>query len=181
MRKIVLLLIVFVMTGYSRAQDVKTEVQSSATIYDSKENSDSVPSVYAINGKFERVMVVRLKNKTDLLSGIEKAVRENNIKNAVILAGIGSVTSYHYHVVGNTGFPPKNIFIENQSAPADIASMNGYIIDGRVHAHAAFANADKSFGGHLEPGTSVFTFAIVTIGVLSDSTDLSHVDDWNYR
>jgi predicted DNA-binding protein with PD1-like motif len=59
--------------------------------------------------------------------------------------------------------------------------MNGYVIDGRVHAHITFADADKAFGGHLEPGTSVFTFAVVTVGVFKDGIDLSRVDDKNYR
>jgi hypothetical protein len=43
------------------------------------------------------------------------------------------------------------------------------------------ANPDKAFGGHLEPGTEVFTFAVVTIGVLNDKADLSRVDDKTYR
>jgi len=59
--------------------------------------------------------------------------------------------------------------------------MNGYVINGRVHAHATFANPDKAFGSHLERGTEVFTFAVVTLGVLNDQTDLSRVDDKNYR
>jgi predicted DNA-binding protein with PD1-like motif len=59
--------------------------------------------------------------------------------------------------------------------------MNGYIINGAIHAHITLANPDKAFGGHLEPGTNVFTFAIVTIGVLNDSIDLSRVDDKTYR
>jgi len=34
---------------------------------------------------------------------------------------------------------------------------------------------------HLEPDTTVFTFAGVTLGVLDDAVDLSAVDDENYR
>jgi predicted DNA-binding protein with PD1-like motif len=59
--------------------------------------------------------------------------------------------------------------------------MNGYIINGKVHAHMTMATPDKAFGGHLEPGTTVFTFAIVTIGVLNQNADLSRVDDKTYR
>ena len=59
--------------------------------------------------------------------------------------------------------------------------MNGYVIDGKLHAHITLANPDKAFGGHLEPGTTVFTFAIVTLGVLGDETDLRQVDDKSYR
>jgi len=39
---------------------------------------------------------------------------------------------------------------------------------------------DKAMAGHLEPGTTVFTFAIITIGVMND-TDLARVDDKTYR
>ena len=58
--------------------------------------------------------------------------------------------------------------------------MNGYVINGKVHAHMVLGTPDKAIAGHLEPGTEVFTFAIVTIGVMSD-TDLSRVDDKSYR
>jgi hypothetical protein len=59
--------------------------------------------------------------------------------------------------------------------------MNGYVIDGRIHAHMTMANAEHAFGGHLEPGTEVFTFAIVTVGVFDDGVDLSRCDDKTYR
>jgi len=59
--------------------------------------------------------------------------------------------------------------------------MNGYIIDGRVHAHVTLTNEDGAFGGHLEEGTTIFTFAIVTIGIFKDGIDLSRVDDKTYR
>jgi hypothetical protein len=34
--------------------------------------------------------------------------------------------------------------------------------------------------GHLEPGTEVFTFVVVTIGVMNE-VDLGRVDDKTYR
>ena len=43
------------------------------------------------------------------------------------------------------------------------------------------ANADRSFGGHLEPGTKVFTFAVVTVGVFKNGIDLNRLDDKTYR
>ena len=58
---------------------------------------------------------------------------------------------------------------------------NGYILDGVVHAHITFANPQKAMGGHLEPGTRVFTFAIVTLGVLDDTTSLKRFDDKDWR
>jgi hypothetical protein len=43
------------------------------------------------------------------------------------------------------------------------------------------ATPEKAFGGHLEPGTTVFTFAIVTVGVMKDGVDFTHLDDKTYR
>src|SRR5262249_7112456 len=121
------------------------------------------------------------KFDTDLLAGLERMVKEEKIRNAVILAGAGSVRGYHIHQVSNRDFPSKNMFVKNPSAPADLIGMNGYIMDRRNHAHVTLANPEHAFGGHLEPGTPVFTFAIVTIGVLRDGADLSHLDDKAYR
>jgi predicted DNA-binding protein with PD1-like motif len=112
---------------------------------------------------------------------MEKMVKEQKIRNAVILSGAGSVCGYHVHQVSNRDFPSKNMFVKDPSAPADLISMNGYIMDGKIHAHVTLANPDHAFGGHLEPGTPVFTFAIVTVGILKDGADLSHLDDKTYR
>jgi len=164
------------------AQLSRREITNTTTPeQDSKANSDSVPDVYAINGQFERIVVLRFKYQTDLLAGLNKMVKEQKIRNAVILAGAGSLRGYHIHSVSNRTFPSKNIFVKDPTAPADLVSMNGYVMDGRVHAHVSLAYDDKALGGHLEPGTEVFTFAIVTLGVFRDGIDLSKLDDKNYR
>jgi predicted DNA-binding protein with PD1-like motif len=183
MKKILIVLALFVMCfNISNAQETRREVTNTTTKYDdSKPNSDSVPDVYDLDGKFDKIIIFRLKYKADLLAGLKKIVEDKKIKNAVILSGIGSVRGYQYHTVSNRTFPSKNIFVKNPTAPADITSMNGYIINGRVHCHISFTNPDKEFGGHLEPGTEVFTFAIVTVGVLSDNVDLTNIDNKNYR
>lgn len=178
-----MLLALMLLAGVARlaAQDTRTETTSPPNAADARPNSDQVPAVYAIDGKLPRIVVLRFKYQTDLLAGLEQAVREQKIRQAVILAGIGSVRSYHYHAVSNREFPSKNIFVRNPAKPADIAAMNGYVVDGRVHAHVVFSDENQAFGGHLESGTSVFTFAIVTLGVLDDATKFEHLDDKNYR
>jgi predicted DNA-binding protein with PD1-like motif len=77
--------------------------------------------------------------------------------------------------------PEEDARPNSDSVPADITNMNGYIIDGRVHVHITLASEEGAFGGHLEEGTHVFTFAIVTIGVFKEGIDLSRVDDKTYR
>jgi len=147
---------------------------------DAKPNSDKVPDVYAITGHFDRVVVLRFKYKTDLLAGLQKMVKQENIRNGVILSAMGSVRGYQVHVVSNRTLPSQDTYIKNPTQPADLISMNGYVINGRVHPHITLALPDKVIGGHLEPGTEVFTFAVVTIGVMND-VDFQHLDDKTYR
>ena len=177
------LIIIIVLAGALSAQETRREIVNAAPTpaLDAKPNSDKVPDVYAIKGQFDRILVLRFKYNADLLAGIEKMVKDEKIKNAVILAGAGSVTGYQVHQVSNRTFPSKNMFVKDPTAPADVISMNGYIIDGKIHAHMTMATPDKAFGGHLEPGTTVFTFGIVTIGVMSDGVDFTHLDDKTYR
>ena len=176
---------VFILLGFAGimpAQPTQTVVTKATTpADDSKANSDKVPDVYAISGQFERVLVLRFKYQADLLAGLESMVKQNKIRNGVILAGAGSVRNYHIHSVSNRTFPSKNTYTKDPTAPADIVSMNGYIMNGVIHAHMTMTTADKAFGGHLEPGTNVFTFAIVTLGVFADGVDLSRIDDKTYR
>ena len=168
--------------GTAPAQVTKKEITKATTPYDdSKPNSDKVPDVVAFDGSFTRTVILRFKFQADLLAGLEDMVKQQKIRNAVIVAGIGSVRNYHIHSVSNREFPSKNVFIEDKSTPADIVSINGYVIGGRIHAHMTLVDGEKAWGGHIEPGNSVFTFAIVTLGVLPDDMDLSKLDDKTWR
>ncbi len=166
----------------SIAQETRIEKTNHTTeALDSKENSEAVPKAYGIRGDFKEIVVARVKFKTDMLEGLEQVVREYGIENAVILSGAGSVRGYHVHQVINRDFPSKNMYVKNPVAPADLISANGYVINGRIHCHITLADPDKSFGGHLEYGTEVFTFAIITFGVLEDDVNLENVDNKHYR
>lgn len=159
----------------------QTEITRPATPHDAKSNDPRVPEAMATSGAFKRIFVFRFKYQADLLAGIEALVQEHKIDNAVILSGIGSVRNYHLHAVSNREFPSKNIFTKDSSAPADLVSVNGYVFGGRVHAHATLADSDRALGGHLEPGTHVFTFAIITLAELTEEADVSRFDDKTYR
>src|SRR5882762_3408153 len=139
-----------------------------------------VPAVQTIQSPVSRVVIVRLKNKTDMLEGLKQAVAREKIKNAVIISGFGSVTSYQVHVVENTTFPPKDKFTK-ESGPFDILTVSWMVLNGKVHPHITLSSPQKTTGGHLEPGTSVFTFATVTIGILADSADLTRLDDYTWH
>lgn len=147
---------------------------------DTKANSPSVPDAYALTGHFDRVVVIRLKNGANLLEGMKKVVAEQHIQNGVILSAIGSLRGYEVHSVSNRDLPTQDTIVANPTQPADLVSMNGYVIKGRVHAHMTITTPDKVIAGHVEEHNEVFTYAIVTIGVMND-TNLDKIDDKGYR
>jgi len=153
---------------------------SAAPAGSTSDNETAASAVHTVSSHFSRVVVVRLRNDADLLEGLKTAVAQERIKNAVILSGAGSLTSYHVHVVSNTVFPPTNAFFKG-TGPYDLLTTTGYIVDGRVHAHISFSDTQKTLGGHLEPGTRVFTFAILTLGVLEEPASLQRFDDYTWR
>lgn len=142
---------------------------------------DTVPSVYTVSSEVKRIVVVRLKNKTDLLEGLNEAVQKEGIKNGVILHGIGSVISYNIHSVAETTeFPTVNAFVEEEG-PYDVLDVNGFIFNGRVHAHITLSDLNTTIGGHIEPGTLAYTFLIISIGVLDDGLDMVQFDNWRWK
>ena len=148
---------------------------------DLRPNDPKVPDAYALTGKFDRIVVMRMKYKSDLLHGMEALVKKENIRNGVILSGIGSLRGYSVHNVASRDYPAADVFTKDPDMPADLIGMNGLIVDGKIHAHIMMGIGDKAlaYAGHLEPGSEVLTYAIVTVGVLDKS--LGRVDDATYR
>jgi predicted DNA-binding protein with PD1-like motif len=142
--------------------------------------ADQAPAVHTIPSPVERAVVVRLKNKTDILDGLKEAIAREKIKNAVIISGFGSVSAYHIHVVNNTAAPYKDVYTKG-TGPFDVLTVSGMVIDGRIHAHITLADTKKTTGGHIEPGTTVLTFTTITLGVMRDSASLARIDDPEWR
>ena len=181
-RKITGALVMMMAASMVCAQETRRTERNPSTnpADDSKANSSAVPDAYALVGHFDRIVVIRLKYKANLLEGMKKIVQEQHIQNGVILSGAGSLRGYEIHTVSNRDMPSEDTFVKNPTQPVDLVSMNGYVIHGRIHAHMTIATPDRVIAGHVEEGNEVFTFAIITIGVMN-GTDLSKVDDKTYR
>lgn len=173
--------ILFCLSSMGMGQQTRREIPAPVSPVDARANTRDVPDVQSIPTQFERVLVLRFKYDTDLLGGLEQAVKANRIRNGVILNAFGSVRNYQVHQVSNRTLPVKNVFVKDPSGSADIAAMSGFVLNGRVHPHITLSGPDHAFGGHLEPGTNVFTFAVVTIGVLPDALELDHLDNKDHR
>ncbi|GHV46520.1 hypothetical protein AGMMS49546_34680 [Spirochaetia bacterium] len=118
----------------------------------------------------QNLVFLRLNPGDDLLTAIREAVEKNGVRNAVILSGVGSVISHSYHVVASSVNPPRNEFVKGDR-PADIVNIDGFIINGRVHAHIIFSDTNIAYGGHLELGVEVLTFAILTLAEVDANFD----------
>ena len=107
-----------------------------------------------------RFVALRLDPGEDVLLSLGAVVKEQEIQNAAILSGVGSLDRYHVHVVKTTNMPPGNTFVQGEG-PFDILTITGLVVDGEVHAHITFSNPELAMGGHLEEGCRVLTFAVV--------------------
>jgi predicted DNA-binding protein with PD1-like motif len=180
--RVVLLGLLLTTAAASPAQETRQTVTNPSPDPrdDSKPNSPSVPGAYAVVGHFDRIVIIRVKPGEDLLAGMTKEVKELKIQNGVILSAIGSMRGFAVHQVTNRKLPTQNTIEKNPTQPVDLVSMNGYVINGRIHAHMTVATPDRVIGGHLETGTEVYTYGIVTIGVMN-ATNLDKIDDKGYR
>ena len=105
------------------------------------------------------MLLIRMDTGDDILESLRAAVAQHGIKNGVILGEIGSILSYHVHIVDTTSLPPHDVFLKGDG-PFDILSLNGLILDGRVHAHITFSDSEKAMGGHLEEGCRILSFSV---------------------
>ncbi|MBQ6373166.1 MAG: DNA-binding protein [Clostridia bacterium] len=125
------------------------------------------------SSQIKRLVLVRLNPGDDILLALRKAVKDEQIHNGLIMEGVGSVISHHYHVVSSSVNPPEEIYTK-ASAPADIVNINGMVLEDRVHAHITFSNDKVAYGGHLEEGVIVLTFSAIVIAEIE--ADLANYD-----
>ena len=118
--------------------------------------------MYAESTKLGRLVMVRLDSGDDILQAIRAAVAQEAIRNGVILGALGSINSFHIHIVETPNLPPRDVFLKGDG-PYDILSLNGVVLDGRIHAHITFSNTEKAMGGHLEEGCRTLSFGVVTL------------------
>ena len=121
-----------------------------------------------------RTIMIRVAPGEDLLAELENAVKTHGVQNGAFVSGAGSLRSWHYHVVSSRELPPENAFVKGETA-VDIVAITGFVLGGRVHAHITMTDDKIAFGGHLEPGCEVLTFAMVALAE-TPAEDLSQWD-----
>jgi len=99
----------------------------------------------------------RLKPGEDLKEGIEKHIKEKNIKAGWIATCVGSLTDYAIRFAnmpdGNTG-----------QGHFEIVNLVGTVSINGSHLHLSISDSTgKTIGGHLMPGCKIYTTAEIVI------------------
>jgi uncharacterized protein len=109
------------------------------------------------------VTIISIKRGEMLLETIKSALKENNIKNGVVVSGIGTLKSCTMHHVEHCEFPPS-LKLFTIKKPLELTSISGIIADSEPHLHIVLSYADKeTYSGHLEDNSEVLYLAEVAI------------------
>jgi uncharacterized protein len=115
------------------------------------------------------MVFVSLHHGDDVLQSLRRAIEELDLRDGVVLTGVGSLTAGHFHVIASNNYPPGDTFITLEG-PLEIAQIGGIIAGGEPHLHLTLFDRDhKAWGGHLEPGCRVLTLCELSIRRLEDA------------
>ena len=112
---------------------------------------------------FGKVHTLRLDAGDYLLESIEQFIKDEDIKNAVVVSGIGTLDYCVLHMVMTTGYPAVEHFERWEDKPLELSSLSGVIADGHPHLHTVVSDHKVAFSGHVEPGCRILYLGEVVI------------------
>ncbi|MDO4378114.1 MAG: DNA-binding protein [Erysipelotrichia bacterium] len=116
-------------------------------------------------------LAVRLKKGQDLKKEIEKIIRENKVKAAVVISAVGCLDNLCIRLAGGKTFLEKKQDYE-------IVSLMGTICKDGSHLHIAVSDANgKTYGGHLCYNCIVNTTCELVLACIDAEYDFSRVYD----
>jgi predicted DNA-binding protein with PD1-like motif len=137
---------------------------------------------YHASGRFGKLVPVRLRRGTDLMSGLKQVCEEYGIKYGAILAGIGSLQKMTYQVLApkpetklGAGYTDPQVV----PGPVEIVNLQGVVFqseDGEtlLHVHGTFSDQQgKVYAGHVVAGENP---VLATLdGIVAEVADLKLV------
>jgi len=123
------------------------------------------------------VITIGIQPGEMLLETIKAALKERNVKNGVVVSGIGTLKSCALHHIEHCDFPPSDRFFTIKK-PLELSSISGIIADGEPHLHAVVSYADEEvYSGHLENNSEVLYVAEVAILVFNNLKMARYADE----
>ena len=101
-----------------------------------------------------RVIILSFEPGELLLEGTRDKLKEIDVKNAVLVSGIGTFSKARFHRIttGKTEYPTVE-------GPMELSSVSGIVANGEPHFHMTFADLEKTYAGHLEDGCVIWYLA----------------------
>ena len=119
-----------------------------------------MPRQYATShGQFA---ALRLTPGDDLIAGLRRVLRDTGAQAMAVLSCVGSLTAVTIrHANQPAGTPYQGHF--------EITSLSGTMDPVHQHLHLTISDEDgRTFGGHLLPGSTVYTTAEIVVLFLTD-------------
>jgi predicted DNA-binding protein with PD1-like motif len=113
------------------------------------------------------IIIINLEPDEFLLESIIKYLKDNNIKNACILSGIGTLKKLSYHRVLSTSMNPENEYLSLEG-PFELSSLQGLIINFEPHLHFVASDLNNTYSGHIEFNSQVLYLAEIVLLTLKD-------------
>ena len=109
-----------------------------------------------------RIITISLQRGEMLLEGIEQAVKETGIRDAVVLSCIGTLSAMTWHRVTTLDLKPKEEH-PTVRGPLELCALQGSVVGGVPHLHIVCSDKDGTYAGHLEPGCEVLYLAEIVL------------------
>ena len=134
------------------------------------------------SGRLGKVVPVRLRRGTDLMTGLKEVCEANGIKQGTVLAGIGSLQKMTYQVLApkpetrlGAGYTDPQVV----QGPVEIVSLQGMVFQSDegetlLHVHGTFSDQyGKVYAGHVVAGENP---VLATLdGILAEIADVKLV------
>lgn len=121
------------------------------------------------------IVFATLETGDMLLECMRELIREANIRNGVLVTGIGSLSKARIHTVETIDHPVKELFLDIPG-PLEVTNFNGIIANYEPHVHITMMNPEgKFYGGHLEDGCQILTLSEFSIMRILDLNLQRHI------
>ena len=110
----------------------------------------------------KKVHILRVDPGEDVLESVRSFLADSGVKQAVVMAGYGTLAAHHLHWVTHNKIPSDSTFGRGEGG-IEILSMNGLVVDGEPHIHVALSTPAGAHGRHLEEGCIAYVLCEIML------------------
>ena len=102
-----------------------------------------------------RVHILRVDPGEDVFLAVNRFLAETGLRQAIVLGGYGTLTSYHLHWVKHDRFPSEHVLGQGEGG-IEILAMSGTVVEGEPHIHVTLSTPAGAYGGHVHEGCTAY-------------------------